>query len=497
MKFDWWRRAGEGEGGSTDQGLQVAVASFREALVPVLQPLMAETPGMTASHAEHDVVLEAFNLSCAFIDADGLATDDELWSLLATFGAILDRRYAEMTPEAARRVGLTEGKRWYLDTPSPMFELIVGLDARTGSDHATTYLRHAVAIGHMVASLDSLTSRTELEAIESFRARLLGRIKGVGSRRPDEPTPVGSASPPDASGTTSLHVEGGTEGEAVAPVEELPPPRPLEELLDELDGLIGLAEVKHEVRLIVDLLRVQELRAARGLSSVERSHHLVFTGNPGTGKTTVARLVAQIFRTLGVVARGQLVETDRAGLVAGYVGQTATKVKERFDEADGGVLLIDEAYSLVRGTETDFGREAIDMIVKLVEDRRDRVVVIMAGYTGEMEQLVAANPGLASRFPTTVHFPDYADEELVAIFVSMAEANHYLVPTETQAVLLAWFALQPRDQGFGNGRLDRNLFEAAVSRQASRVASSMTGVEAISGRELVPLSPGGGPALDG
>ena len=147
---------------------------------------------------------------------------------------------------------------------------------------------------------------------------------------------------------------------------------------------------------------------------LDQSRHLIFTGNPGTGKTTVARLLAQIYRTLGVVERGHLVETDRAGLVAGYVGQTAPLVQARFDEADQGVLLIDEAYSLVRGGERDFGREAIDTIVKLIEDRRDRIVVVMAGYPDEMEELIASNPGLRSRFPKVIHFPDYTTDELLA-----------------------------------------------------------------------------------
>jgi len=170
-----------------------------------------------------------------------------------------------------------------------------------------------------------------------------------------------------------------------------------------------------------------------------------------------------------VVERGQLVETDRAGLVAGYVGQTATRVTEVFDRADGGVLLIDEAYALVRGSEGDFGQEAIDTIVKLVEDRRERVVVIAAGYPDEMGGFLDANPGLRSRFPKTIEFPDYSTDELVEIFTTLGERNHYRCDETAADKVRAWLDAQPRVKGFGNGRLARNLFEDAVGRQATRI----------------------------
>src|SRR5207253_2486907 len=189
---------------------------------------------------------------------------------------------------------------------------------------------------------------------------------------------------------------------AEAPPAELPPARPLQEVMAELAGLVGLKDVKAEVRRVTDLIQVENLRKERKLPVAEQSRHLVFTGNPGTGKTTVARLLGDIYRSLGVVAKGQLVEADRSTLVAGYIGQTAIQVRQTFDKAMGGVLLIDEAYALARGGERDFGQEAIDTIVKFIEDHRQDVVVIAAGYPDEMHQFIDSNPGLRSRFPKTI-----------------------------------------------------------------------------------------------
>ncbi len=473
--------------------LQPAVAAFVRDMVSALTALVSQLPSHDAKQLEHDVASEAFGLTAALIDVDWCHTDDELWALIMTFGSWMPGQLALARPDDVRKASIVAGKARWLERPSTMFELLADADRRNGTTHSRTYYDRAMQIAFTVASLDQNPSTAELRAIDVWRGLLLeamhdippagaggggqGRRPGSG---PDTRTRSSGAAEPQPSRTPAPAPRDGapaaTTGATTAPpadtatvVDE--PPRPIEELLSELDHLVGLARVKAEVRLVTNLLRVQKLRLERHLPVSDQSRHLVFTGNPGTGKTTVARLLAQIYRTLGVVARGHLVETDRSGLVSGYVGQTALKVKAVFDQADQGVLLIDEAYALARGGENDFGREAIDTIVKLIEDRRDSVVVIAAGYTDEMAVFIDANPGLRSRFPKTIEFPDYSDDELWAIFKGLGDKAGYRCDADAEAKVRSWLAAQPRDKGFGNARLARNLFEDAVARQASRMVA--------------------------
>ncbi|HTJ76706.1 MAG TPA: AAA family ATPase [Acidimicrobiales bacterium] len=443
-----------------DNPLRRPVETFVSDFAPVLVTLVADLPLADPGKAPGDVALEAFNLAAAFIDADGRHTDEELAAFVAVFAARFDTVARAGSPAALRAAGLLAGRRTFLDRPSPLFDVLVQADLRAGTGHAWRYYLAAVDIAHAVFALDDVPTSAELMAVERFRATLLRAMDDAGLTRPGgpriEPRPATAGAPTTAAPPV----------EAAEPAK---PPRPIEELLAELDGLVGLAAVKAEVKLATNLLRVERLRTERGLPVVERSRHLVFTGNPGTGKTTVARLLAEIYRTLGVVTKGQLVESDRSGLVAGYVGQTAIKVRDVFASALGGVLLIDEAYALVRGRDGDFGHEAVDAIVKLMEDHRDEVVLIVAGYPEEMAEFLDANPGLRSRFPKTIFFDDYSDDELLQIFDGMAKKSHYTPTEEARLAVRAYVAARPRDRGFGNARLVRNVFEAAVAAQASRV----------------------------
>lgn len=255
----------------------------------------------------------------------------------------------------------------------------------------------------------------------------------------------------------------------------------------ELDELIGLGAVKEEVRSLANFVKLQKQRQDKGLKTPKLSYHLVFTGSPGTGKTTVARIVARIYKDLGILKKGHTVETDRSGLVANYVGQTATKTNAVVDSALNGVLFIDEAYALVpENASQDYGQEAISTLLKRMEDDRDKLVVIIAGYTNEMKRFIDSNPGLQSRFNRYINFPDYTAEELVDIFKMYVKKNEYTIGWEAMEMLNEKlnYAVEHKDRNFGNARYVRNVFEKAIQAQANR----LSGKTGLSERQLTEIT---------
>ena len=349
----------------------------------------------------------------------------------------------------------SRGRRWR-GAPTA----ILGALVAQGSPHAVAY---AQALAEVAAAACELGEPT-MRVIGNASVAAAAQLSAVRSEPPlAAPTPralggPGGAQPQPAPAVTT----------APAPTT---PPRPLEELLAELDALIGLHRVKREIHRQVALLRVEKLRVDAGLKSPTMTRHLVFTGNPGTGKTTVARLVGGIYQALGLLSGGHLVEVDRSELVAGYLGQTATKTADVVASAAGGVLFIDEAYSLTgTGPAGDqYGQESVDTLVKEMEDRRDDLVVIVAGYPAPMSAFIAANPGLASRFRTTIEFEDYTDDELVDILRHLAQGADYELEAAAEQRFREVLGRTPRGSSFGNGRYARNALEAAIGHHAWRL----------------------------
>ncbi|MBS6457832.1 MAG: AAA family ATPase [Firmicutes bacterium] len=268
--------------------------------------------------------------------------------------------------------------------------------------------------------------------------------------------------------------------------EEIPPKEKIEDLLAELDSYVGMDAIKTEVRSLINMVQVYKLRREHDLPTTDMSLHMVFSGNPGTGKTTVARIMSRIYHSLDILSKGQLVEVDRSGLVAGYVGQTALKTQKVIEKAMGGVLFIDEAYALNGKSENDFGQEAIDTILKAMEDHRDDLVVIVAGYTELMDRFIHSNPGLESRFNRFLMFEDYTPEQMVAIFKMQCKKGCYVLAQGTEELVRDFIAEESADDSFGNARGVRNLFEHILVAQNNRLAK----MENVTRDDLMQILPG-------
>ena len=349
-------------------------------------------------------------------------------------------------------------------------------DARRGTEASRTFIRMLTNILLYLAAVDDDVTYEEAAFITECTDKLTAICDTTGVRKSKEglnPLDFVTSSEPSFVEKHKLQTQtaGGektAEGQQETQVEK----PDFDELMSQLEELVGLEDVKKDIKNLVNLMKVRKLREANDLPVPPMSLHMVFMGNPGTGKTTVARIVSGLYAAIGVLEKGQLVEVDRSGLVAGYVGQTALKTQEAIKRALGGVLFIDEAYSLSSGGENDFGREAIETILKAMEDHRKELIVIVAGYTGPMEKFLTSNPGLESRFNKYFFFPDYDGEQLMAIFRNQCKKNGYVLSEEAEKAAVALFTdlYENRSDNFGNGRDVRNCFEDMVVRQSNRVA---------------------------
>lgn len=307
----------------------------------------------------------------------------------------------------------------------------------------------------------------QLELIRTMTENNLRNLAGdMWGHTPTPKAPV----PEDKTDAQPASARPAEEAEAAPEAE---PPVPIEALKAELEGYIGLTAIKKEVSDLINMVTVHKLRRQHDLPTVDLSLHMVFSGNPGTGKTMIARLMAKIYHSLGILSKGHLVEVDRSGLVAGYVGQTAIKTRKVLESALGGVLFIDEAYALSDKGDNDFGHEAIDTILKYMEDHRDDIVVVVAGYDGLMDDFIHSNPGLESRFNRFLHFDDYTLDEMVAIFKMRCDGSRYVLGEGAEEAVRTLIR-QENDNSisFGNARGVRNLFEDVLVRQAGRLAAA-------------------------
>ena len=344
------------------------------------------------------------------------------------------------------------------------------------NQHTDSLLGCLESLGQVILGADDEVNARELEYFSKITRIVHSKVAKIDSR---VQALVNATLAPECKRSPSSEKEWSSDSQGASSSK-------ITQCIAQLHALVGMDSVKKEVETLINLAKIFSVRKQRGLPVPDVSFHMVFSGNPGTGKTSVARIIAQVYGCLGLLKRGQLVEVDRSGLVGNFVGQTATKTKNVIESAKGGVLFIDEAYALAKGSDNDFGHEAIETLLKTMEDCRGELVVIAAGYENKMAAFLESNPGLRSRFPRVISFPDYSADELFEIFCRIADQNRYVISDDGRRILQTEMdhLRQKRGPDFANAREVRNLFERVISMQADRVGS----LKVVSDAELTTIT---------